>query len=176
MKQLYYSHAYPHLIGEITIWGTQDPTKTYLQPLIRTQKKLIRIIMNLPPRTHTGPLMQKLHILNMTNLYILRVCTETHPFVHTTDQHDRPEHNHTYLWTAQIHEHQTRYSTQQHHYIPNKYQYSKQREPVHTVEFFTEKYTQIWNTLPQELRDDTTLSSFKKKLKKHLLNKQKLSP
>ena len=172
MKQLYYSHAYPHLIGTITIWGTEDPTKTYIQPLIRTQKKIIRIIMNLPPRTHTKPLMQDLHILNMTNLYILRVCTEMHPFIHTTDQNNRPEHDHKYIWTVEIHEHKTRYTQQQHHYIPNPYQYSKEKEPKHTAAVFTRRYTEIWNTLPLELRTNRNLFSFKKKLKKYLLEKQ----
>jgi len=38
MKEQYYAQAYPHLIRDITIWGTNKPTSTYLQPLIRTQK------------------------------------------------------------------------------------------------------------------------------------------
>jgi hypothetical protein len=172
MKQLYYSHAYPHLIGNITVWGTEDNSKTYLQPLIRTQKQLIRIITNLPPRTHTAPLMKELHILNITNLYILRVCTEIHPFIHTTDQKNRPEHNHDYIWTAQIHEHKTRHSEQRHHYIPNPYQYSKTKKPKHTTETLTRHYTEIWNELPLDLKDNRVISSFKKKLKKYLLDKQ----
>ena len=68
MKQLYFTHAYPHLIGDISIWGTNDNTTTYIQPLIRTQKKLIRIIKHLPPRTHTKPLMKELNLYNLYNL------------------------------------------------------------------------------------------------------------
>ena len=172
MKQLYYSHAYPHLIGNITIWGSEDPSKTYLQPLVRAQKKLIRIILNLPPRTHTRPLMQKLHILNIPNLYILRVCIELHPFIHTTDQHNRPEHDHNYLWIAQVHEHNTRHSQQQQHYIPNPHQYAKNKEPKLKSEHFNSHYTAIWNALPLALSTNRTMSSFKKKLKKYLLDKQ----
>ena len=119
MKQQYYSRAYPHLIGNITLWGTRDHNKMYIQPLIRIHKRIIRIIMNLPPRTHTKPLMKKLGILNIPNLYIFRTCIEKHPFIHTPDKYNRPEHNHNYIWIAQVHEHNTRYSQQQHHYIPN---------------------------------------------------------
>jgi hypothetical protein len=28
MKQLYFTHAYPHLIGDISVWGTNDSTNT----------------------------------------------------------------------------------------------------------------------------------------------------
>jgi hypothetical protein len=172
MKQLYYTHAFPHLIGSAPIWGTEDDTKTYIQPLIRTQKKLLRIIKHLPPRTHTKPIMKELKILSLTNLYIQRVCTEIYPFIHQTKQKNRPEHNHDYIWTTQIHEHQTRYSQQQHHYIPNPHNYSKTRKSNHTMEHLTSKYTQIWNTLPQALRNNTSLPSFKTELRLHLLEVQ----
>jgi hypothetical protein len=112
MRQLYYMHAYPHLIGAIAIWGSDDEKKTYLQPLIRVQKKLIRIIKRLPPRTHTKPLMKELKILNITNLYTLRVCLEMHPYIHREIEHNRPEHNHQYLLTEHIHDHATRQATQ----------------------------------------------------------------
>ena len=172
MKQQYYTHAYPHLIGSVTIWGTEDQRKKYIQPLIRTQKKLIRIIKNLPPRTHTKPLMAELNILNITNLYILRVCAEAHPFIHQTAQNNRPEHNHSYLWTAQIHEYPTRQSQQkQHLYIPNTHSKSKTK-PKHDAEHLTQRYTKIWNTLPLTLRQDRSLDSFKTKLKQYLQKKQ----
>jgi hypothetical protein len=172
MAQLYYMHAYPHLIGGISVWGTEDATRTYIQPLIKMQKKLIRLIKNLPPRTHTKPIMTELKLLNITNLYILRVSTEMHPFIHQTSQENRPEHDHNYIWTAQIHDHQTRHSLQRHHYIPNPYKYSKTNKPEHTTEHLTQHYTEIWNTLPQTLRDTQALGQFKVNLKAHLLKKQ----
>ena len=110
MKQLYYTHVYPHLISNISIWGSQRNTKTYLQPLIKMQKKIIRLITNLPPKTHTAPLMKQLRILNLCNLYTLRVCVEMHPFIHPTKHVNRPEHNHDYISTTDIHDYKTRYS------------------------------------------------------------------
>ena len=82
MKQQYYSLAYPHLIGAITVWGTDKHNSTGLLPLIRMQKKLVRLIKNLPPRTHTKPLMQELRLLSIPNLYKLRVCTEMHEYTY----------------------------------------------------------------------------------------------
>jgi hypothetical protein len=173
MKQLYYNHAYPHLAGETTVWGTDDTTKTYIQPLIKIQKKLIRIICNLPPRAHTKPLMTKHEILNITNIHIHRVCTEIHPYIHQTHRINQPEHDHKYTWTAQIHEHKTRYSQQQHQYIPNPHKYSKAQQPKNNTEHLQQHYSTIWNTLPQQIKQDTNIETFKNNLKHHLLNKQK---
>ena len=168
MREQYYTHAYPHLIGSIAIWGTTNDKKTYMQPLIRTQKKLIRIIKNRPPRTHTKPIMKELNILNMTNLYILRVCLEMHPFIHDTEHVNRPEHDHIYIYASQIHEHSTRYATQQHHYIPN----SNTIRPTHEIEYLTRIYTAVWNELPLKLKLIRSRTELKTQLKQHLLNKQ----
>jgi hypothetical protein len=159
MIQLYYSHIYPHLIYSIAIWGSDNHTKTYLQPLILIQKKIIRIILNKPPRTHTKPLMTKHKILNITNLYIQRVCMETHPYIHNNNPKHRPDHDHNYIWVAQIHEYPTRHAL---------------KCPVYSIEHLTEQYAAIWNALPEKLRQQSRLLTFKKKLREHLLEKQQL--
>lgn len=174
MLSLYYSQVFPHLIYGITIWGSDNPQKTYLQPLIRTQKKIIRLIQNVPPRTHTKQIMQKLQILNIPKLFVFRVCVEMHPFVYPIAQPNRPNHAHSYLYTAQIHEHKTRYSTQQHQYIPNPYQYSRTRTAKHSMDHLTRYYSATWNSLPAEIRSIQNLPSFKTHLKTHLLRMQSI--
>jgi hypothetical protein len=168
MRGLYFTHVYPHLIGAISIWGTQDEAKQYILPLVRTQKKIIRIMCNMPPRTHTAPLMHKLEILN------LRVCAEMHPFVHidTTKHINRPQHDHTYVPITDIHNHQTRYA-KGHMYSPNvnTHKWSTTRQP-NTIAHLTTKHNQIWNTLPSNLRSTTSLAIFKKQLKTYLLIEQ----
>ena len=82
MKQLYYSFIYPHLIYTLPIWGTHISNKIYIQPLHRTHKKIIRLICNKPPQTHTKPLMKQLGILNIFNLYIYRTSIDMHPIIH----------------------------------------------------------------------------------------------
>ena len=167
MKEQYYSLAYPHLIGAISLWGTEKPNSTRLQPLIRTQKKIIRLVAKRPPRTHTKPLMIDLKILGITDLYILRVCAEMHEHIYQRTLANRPEHNHNYISTAQVHEYPTRHSMQQHYYIPNR----KER-PLCTMQHYTRKYTAIWNQIPLEIRKTQTLTTFKKLLTEYLLEKQ----
>lgn len=160
MKQQYYSLAYPHLIGAISVWGTDKRNSTRLQPLIRTQKKLVRLIKNLPPRTHTKPIMQDLGLLPIPDLYTLRASTEMHAHVYPPKPVNRPEHNHHYTLNTHIHAHQTRHAHQ---------------STLHTqddMSHYTKQYTQVWNKLPIELRETKNLSKFKKNLKQYLLDKQ----
>ena len=106
--------------------------------------------------------MNELKLLTITNIYIMRVCIEIHPYIHKDDTPiNRPEHNHQYTKASQIHNHSTRYATQKHHYIS------------HDTEHLTKKYTTIWNTIPQKYREITQITPFKNKIKHHLLNKQK---
>ena len=150
MKKLYDQHVYPHLIYAITIWGTDDDKKTYIQPLIRTHKKIIRLVTNTPPRTHTRPLFAKLNTLTLTNNYIHRVCIEMHPHIFVRGNKNRPEHNHDYISTAQIHAYPTRLSQQNHQYIPNR-RYGAQAAK-HNMEYFTKQYSRIWNSIDPALR------------------------
>ena len=170
MVEQYYSQAHPHLIGNITVWGTNKQNSEYIQPLIRVQKKLIRIIKKQPPLTHTAPIMTELELLNIPNLYVLRVGVEVHTHIYPQKQTqtDQPEHNHHYISTAQIHNYPTRHSQQQHHYIPNQ-----RKKPTHHMEQTTQTHTAIWNTLLLEIRTQKEINKFKKTLKQHLLKKQK---
>jgi hypothetical protein len=168
-------HAYPHFTGCITIWGTTNPSQEYIKPLIRTQKKIIRLINNMPPGTHTKPLMTALKLLNITNLYTYRTSIEIHPFINNTNSTaNRPEHNHQYVPVSHIHEHQTRFSQQQHQFIPNPWTHLRNpnKSPTHTMEFSTRNSSEIWNNLPLSIRDIKDLEPFKAKLKHYLLTKQ----
>ena len=91
-------------------------------------------------RTSTKPLMHKLQILNITNLYIYRVCLETHPYIYTTDNITRPDHDHNYLFANEIHDYR---------YVPNPYKYSNTSEPKLTMPPFQRKYSDIRNSLPE---------------------------
>jgi hypothetical protein len=175
MRNQYYTHVYPHLIGSIPVWGTHEDSKTYIQPLIRTQKKIIRLITNSKPRTHTGPIMQKLKILNITSLYIFRVCAEMHPYLYPRKQVNRPEHTHHYIYSSEIHEHNTRHANKQHLFIPNSlsHKYSNLKTPQYVMDHFTVLYSKIWNSIPFEIQTVQNLSKFKISLKQYLLQKQK---
>jgi hypothetical protein len=170
MRDLYFTHVYPHLILNISIWGSDKSNKTYLQKLIRAQKKIVRLIANVPPRTHTKPIMNRLQILNITNLYILRTCAEMHPFIHPTKQLNRPEHDHNYPSVFQRHNYPTRHSLQNKLYIAN---YNSQKQhPTREIEHLTAKAADTWNLLPETLRSIRSIQVFKQKTKQYLLNRQ----
>ena len=172
MLNLYNSQILPHLMYAVTIWGSSTLNKTYLQPLFRTQKKIVRLIKNAPPRTHTRPLFNELQILNIYNLYKLRVCVEMHPFIYPQAQLNRPDNIHNYRHIAQVHEHNTRHAAKRHLQIPNPFQYSTTRTPTHTMDTLTRDYSHIWNSMPLSIRNTQSLQNFKTQLKAHLLEVQ----
>jgi hypothetical protein len=172
MIGLYKSEVFPHFLYATTIWGSAQPNKTYLQPLYRTQKKIIRLIKNLSPRTHTKPLFAELKILNIYNIFRLRVCSEMHPFIYPLAELSRPDNVHNYSYASHIHEHKTRYATQRHIQIPNPFQYSRTRAPTHTMDPITREFAEQWNTIPVEIRQITSLTIFKQRLRHYLQETQ----
>ena len=68
---LYNSFIYPYFTYCISIWG--NTYQTYLDPLIKLQKRAIRIIGGVDRRSHTSPLMQKYRLLPLRKIYIYAV-------------------------------------------------------------------------------------------------------
>jgi hypothetical protein len=73
LTTLYYSLVYPYLTYCIEIWGSA--AETYLITLLKSQKKILRIMKSLPPRSPTAPIFQELNILTIHNIYKYRVAT-----------------------------------------------------------------------------------------------------
>ena len=71
LRNLYYTFVYPYLIYCIEIWGnTHD---SYLSPLIKLQKKSVRIITFSHYLEHSVPLFKQLDILNFKALVTQRI-------------------------------------------------------------------------------------------------------
>ena len=79
------------LVSSIVLWVGYTAYHIYLKPLTKVHKKIVRLIKNLPPRAHTKPIMYDLKILNIQALYVARVCTEIHPFIHPKKALNRPD-------------------------------------------------------------------------------------
>ena len=73
---LYYSFVYPYFNYCNSIWG--NTCQAYLDPLVKLQKRAIRIICNVDRRSHTEPLFKKLCILNLSKLFVY--CTQLFMF------------------------------------------------------------------------------------------------
>ena len=135
-----------------------DLTGIRVKPLATLQKKLIRLVCNVPPRTHTAPLMQQLTILNIYNLYKYRTAIEVHKFKYPKKELNRPQHNHTYTAVTQVHTHNTRHARSGSHYIPRQ---NKPQAAISSSTYTTERNNKIWNSIPQGIRTEKNLKHFK---------------
>ena len=72
LHNLYFTFVYPYLIYGIEIWG--NVCNSYLEPLIKLQKKCIRTITFSHHLEHTDPLFKELNILKFTKLVIHRIA------------------------------------------------------------------------------------------------------
>ena len=135
MRELYNTHVYPHLIYALPVWGTDRDTR-YLRPLVLLHKRFVRLVRNVQIRAHTLPIMERLNILTIPNLYILRVCAEMHPYIHPRKAKPRPKHMHHYTRTTDQHSHATRRAREGQNHL------------AVSTEYYTQRYVDIWNKLP----------------------------
>ena len=77
---LYYSFVYPYFNYCNCIWGNTFPT--YLEPLVKLQKRAIRIISHADRKAHTLPLFEKLKLLNISKSYIYWVQLFMYKYKH----------------------------------------------------------------------------------------------
>ena len=100
---LYYSFVYPYFTYCITVWG--NTYSTVLDPLIKCQKRAVRIVHGAGKYDHTYPIFQSLQILNLRKLYIYSVQI----FLYKYRQQKLPGVFCNFFTVAStIHEHQTR--------------------------------------------------------------------
>ena len=72
LHNLYYTFVYPYLIDGVEIWG--NTCNVYPDPLVKLQKKYLRIMTFSSYLEHTEPLFQNLKILNFQKLVIHRIA------------------------------------------------------------------------------------------------------
>ena len=84
LNQLYF--IYPHLIYCIEVWGVGDVTVTYLQPLLKIQKKLARIITFASWEEPAQKIFCKLGWIHIYDLYKLHVLLLEHKQLHFKDR------------------------------------------------------------------------------------------
>ena len=72
LHNLYYTFVYPYLIYGVEIWG--NACNVYIDPLIKLQKRCLRIITFFNYLEHTEPLFQTLEILNFKKLVNHRIA------------------------------------------------------------------------------------------------------
>ena len=106
---LYYTFIYPYLNYCITSWGSAN--KTILDPLIKLQKKAVRLISNAPKLTHTKPLFFNTRVLTVNNLYIYNIGSFMHAFINGKQP---IPFNNMFTFNSYIHNHGTRQESRLH--------------------------------------------------------------
>ena len=108
IKDLYYAFIHPYFYYCNEIWG--NTCSTYLDPLIKLQKRAIRIIAGVPGRSHTYELFQRFMIVRLDNLYKYNV----YMFLYKLMNNQLPPGvRSSYMFNSEVHNHSTRFSQSQ---------------------------------------------------------------
>ena len=157
LLSLYNTLVYPYLCYCIHVWGSTYGV--HLADLIVLQKKIVRIICGVPPRTHSLPLFKQLEILSISDIYIYNIGLFMYKYVH----HMLPPIFDMFVFNSDIHSYSTRRSALFH--IPACSTNRSQK---------TIKYTgaKCWNSISSGIDTNCKIGTFKKRLRNYILDNQ----
>ena len=162
-------HGDCHLwfVGSISWWPNHIvPHKALYSWLVQTipcslaafQKKIVRIICGVPPRTHTDPLYKDLKILNIDQIRDYSIAL----FMYKLSHHMLPSmFENMFIYTSDVHDYYTRQADLL--YI----QYAPTKRSQRTIKYYG---TKLWNIISVVVQPDCAISTFKQKLKIFLLS------
>ena len=170
LLMLYYSLVYPHLIYGIEVWGSS--MISHISKIISMQKKIVRMITRKDVRMEnfayppSDPIFHELGILRLKDIHSLFV----NKFVYKwTMGQTPPNFNDWFIYTSQMHIYNTRNTyfegvDTRRLYVP----YAR------TVHYGCKKLKvlapSLWNIVPLEIKQKSSLSQFTFHLKKYFLN------
>lgn len=147
LLKLYYSLVYPYLIYCNIIWDGTFPS--HIDPLYLLQKKLVRIITNETYLAHSSPLFHETAILKLKDIHLYLLAI--HAFRLQSSN----------VFSRRAHE---RFTRNRDNLVPS---YQRLSLTQHAVSYAAPK---VWNELPPSLKDCPTKASFKKTLKRHIID------
>ena len=159
LLSIYYCLIHPYLYYCNLLWG--NASNASLNNLILIQKRAVRIIANVGYRDHTDNLFKKLKVLKIFNMNIL--CTAL--FVYKYLNNLLPATCHDFLIISDPNRPKCSYNFRS---ISN-FSIPKFRT-VFREKFITIRGPKIWDSLPDCVRNCSTIGSFKNKLKYFLLS------
>ena len=131
LLNLYNALIFPHITYGIHVWGTA--AAVHLHRLHLFQKKIIRIICGVPPRTHTDPLYKDLYILNIDQIRDYSIAL----FMYKLSHHMLPYmFENMFIYTSDVHDYYTRQADSL--YI----QYAPTKRSQRTIKYYG---TKLWN-------------------------------
>ena len=143
---IYYALFYPFLTYGIVVWGATY--ENLLKPVLISQKKVIRAITFSEPTSHSSPLFADLKILKLGDIYQLHISSFAFECLHDIAPAQfkdffRPTRGDFFLVRK------------------NTLQYG-----IRSISY---NGVRIWNNIPSEIRNSTSVTSFRKKFKNSLL-------
>lgn len=145
LLNVYHAQIYSYMSYGIAVWGNSSKSIE----VFKLQKRAVRIICNVPRRTHCKPLFIKLGILSLPSIYILSLLL----YVHTNLE--------IFTVNSDVHSHNTRNKDS---LRTQFYHYSKSQKNW----FYTS--IKLYNALPSHVKS-LPHSQFKAKLKSILIAK-----
>ena len=154
--------SYPYFIYCNHVWG-RACQKT-IEPIFKIQKKMLRVITSSPYRAPSLPLFvaNKLLPLQDINSYMIGI------FMFNVMNSDNDSIFSSYFTlNSSIHSHLTRSANDLH--VPR----AKTCVRISSIKVLG---AQIWNDIPNSIRDSTTVATFKRNFKKHLIDSKLVIP
>ena len=152
---LYKSFILSYLSYGNIAWGSS--TSTHVTSLFMMQKRAVRLISGSQYLAHTDPIFKSLRLLKISDINLIQTAI----FMYKFKQNILPSYfKQMFQCNMQIHSYNTRISENYHLYNPRitlSYRSIRHKGP------------DIWHTLPNKIRQCSLLSSFKTKLKCHVL-------
>ena len=155
LHSLYYSLVYPYFYYCILVWGSTYSSN--LNRLITLQKRIVRIVNKESYRAHTDPIFKQLNLLKLDQIY----CFQVGQFMFMATNRLLPQCFDSYFPLCKdIHNYHTRHSKSFY------FRYRRTNIGQFSILFQGPK---IFNSLLIDIRNCTSISTFKSKLKTYLL-------
>lgn len=158
MLKIYNALVLPHLNYCIGVWGNTEQCN--LERLFLLQKKAIRCIADVGFLDHTDPIFRRFKLLKIYQLFKLNVGKFMYKYTNKMMPRICDDY---FIKSSDVHGHQTRQSNSE-----------SIRIPAHNTALFSKALSvtgpKIWNNIPNNIQNLTSLDTFKKKYKIYLCN------
>ena len=149
LKILYNNLIYPYLYYGNIVWANNYPTR--LDKLLKLQKKALRVITFSLYKAPSLPLFQKLNLLDINKINDFLAST----FCFNLKSNSLPVYfNDFCIENTQVHNHHTRKCNNLHK------KFNRTNFGVYSTR---NKVINVWNTIPNEIKQSISINVFKKK-------------
>ena len=155
LRKIYMSLIFSHINYCNLIWGSANVIS--LNPLIRLQKKAIRLVNNSNYTDHTAPIFKSMKILTVHQIFKLNCLS----FIYNCIRTDKfPTFKKMLIKNVNIHSHHTRQA--------NNYRPQRERLELCKRSYFSQGIV-LWNSLEPSIQHCSTIDIFKHNIKNLLM-------